>query len=55
MVTSAVPSTTIQCSDRCMWDWSDRTPPGFTMIRFTWKRPPRHSVSYQPQGRWKRG
>ena len=37
-VTSAVPATTTQCSDRCRWLCRDRTPPGFTMIRFTWNR-----------------
>src|SRR5205823_5256021 len=40
IVTSAVPRTTTQCSERCRCFCSESVPPGATTRRFTWKRAP---------------
>ena len=50
-VTSAVPVTTIQCSERWWCFCSDSLPPGLTIIRFVWNRSPRSMVWYVPHGR----
>lgn len=50
LVTVAVPATITQCSARCWWLCSGLDAPGFTRMRFTWKRSPRAMPSNQPHG-----